>query len=499
MAVSPGFINRTEEIAQITSLVDTLVRPFPKQVDAYLPTCVVNFYGPPGIGKSKLLGELRVRLGARSLALLIDLRTPHLLQGLLQEKLYFVKAAVYALEKLPESPDLLALHDQLAAIESLASTAPDEANGRVDEALAGYLDVLRGLSEQRVILLLIDSCEHASEALFAWLERYFLLPLIQDAGGRPSRAIGVFASQMLLRWRQHNVRRRVEPYPVAPLSVEATIEQAGDHALGSEIYGLTFGHALSNSVAIRYLKGHTDDPAHQLRWLAQHRQELIAEVVRQLHDHALTSMLVAEGAPSAGWERWDLWEMMEPLALLREFDVNSMRVILEQAQVASGPSQSNLLIAIREMLKTRLVEWNGTRRAYQITPAIRQIFARSFALRQPELYAELRAGAVAYYADQIRSVPANRNLYLAEYAFQVLSAPQITPDRVEQLGTQFAAFLAEYYANESRTYFDSESLAALERTLDADAELQQALQRQNRAPNMLARIVRDFQRDPGAS
>lgn len=494
MPALPGFINRDDEINQITSLFNTLDRhALAGPADAYLPDCVVNLHGPPGIGKSALLQELRTRLGPRGTVLLIDLRLPLPADRLIQEKLRFITETLRELEQLP-SPDVTALRERLVAAESALG------DDTLEAALAELLSLLHRRAEQQVIMLLIDSCEHASEALFAWLERFLVLPLIHDPGGRPARTVCVFASQILLRWRQHNVRRRVTAQPLGPLSLEATVKQVGDPALGGALFQLTSGHALANRVAIEYLQRQSPTASEQRTWLLEHQSELIAEVVEHLHKHAATSMLVAGAALPESWERWHIWTIIEPLAILREFDVNSMRVVLKAYdQRLDGINQSDLLIAIRELLKTRLVEWSSALRAYQIAPAIRQIFAQALKLRQPEIYAALRTTAARYYADQIRTVPGNRNLYLIEYAFQTLNDPATTPDGAMQLVAQLERFLATHYANASRTYLDHEGLEALERLLAADMELQEALKRQHCPPDLLVEVVRNFRRPAGAA
>lgn len=495
MPVSPGFINRDDEINQITSLFRTLNRPaLAGRTDAYFPDCIINLHGPPGIGKSALLHELRAQLAPQGTVLLIDLRSPLPPDRLIQEKLRFISIALQELERLPAPPDLTALRRRLSIAESTQSEDGLEA------ALMELLSLLQQRAEQQVIVLLIDSCEHASEALFAWLERFFLLPLIHDPGERPARTMGVFASQILLRWRQHNVRRRVKAQPLGPLSQEATVRQVGDPALGSALFQLTSGHALANRVAIEYLQRQSPTTNEQRTWITEHADILIGEVVARLREHAAASMLAAEATLPEGWEKWDVWTIIEPLAILREFDVTSMRSVLETYhQSFARVSQSLLLIFVRELLKTRLVEWNSALRAYQIAPAIRQIFAQSLKLRQPEVYATLRATAVAYYANQIGTVPSNRNLYLIEYAFQLLNDPATTPERARHLAPQFEHLLATHYANASRSYFDDEGLTALERMLMDDTELQEALRRQCCDPELLVELVRNFRRPDGVT
>lgn len=491
MPASSGFINRTDEIAHITDLVDALDRPFrPTPNDAYLPKCVVNFYGPPGSGKSMLLKELQLRLQKRSAILRIDLRAePDVTYShLTAEKLRFLAGSFAELKQLSDSPELNELQTRISAAQQ------SEADADVEAARELLVTLLRRQSNEKPVLLFVDSCEHASEALFAWLERFILLPLIHDPESRATRVIGVFASQMQLRWRQQNVRRRVNPKPLAPLSLDATQSQVGDKDLGRALYKLTFGHALANRVAIDYLQAQDLASSERFDWLTQNESKLIEAVIANVREHATQSMLAATALPE-GWEDWDLWHILEALSVLREFDVNSMRVVLEASDERfHGIGQAALLVFIRELLKMRLVEWNNTLRAYQIAPALRQIFARALELRHPERYVQLRNAAIHYYSAQIRTVPGNRNLYLIEHAFQQLSDPKMTSETVRDVTAQFNDALSTYYANAAKTYRDEESLAALERMLASDAELQTAFQQAGQPPNLLQDAVARFRR-----
>jgi len=494
MSASPGFINRTDEINAITSLLDTIDRhPLADPANVYLPDCVVNLHGPPGIGKSALLQELLVQLRERCAVLLLDLRSRMPQDRLPHEKLRFLQASLHQLEALQPSPHGADLRARLAdADDSLAGDL-------IDEGLAALLAELQLLSERRVIVLMIDSCEHASEALFAWMERFVLLPLVHAPGDQPSRVLCVLASQILLRWRQHNVRRRVVAHLIGPLSRAATRAQAGGDKLGDALFRLTFGHALSNRVALAYLETQGAPPPNSVDWVASHEPELMREVVHRLREHAVTSMLAGEATLLKRWEKWELWQILEAIAILREFDVNSLRVAIETYHESFvGRSQSALLIAIRDLLKTRLVEWNGLLRAYQVAPAMRQIFAHALELEQPQIYARLRRAAIGYYEEQVRTVPGNRNLYLIEYMFQRLRHPEATASDALHLEADLVRTLGTYYANEQRTYLDQENLEALERALQADKELQQALVACHASGDLLVAAVQRFRQPRSA-
>lgn len=475
------FVDRVEEIRRITSLIDTLNRN-PKE---YLPKCIVNLHGPPGIGKTALLQEIRRRLDKQSsTALLVDLRSSAAQDSLAQEKLAFLENAESQLRDAEPSLDLKVLSEAIARAKEIGD---DRA---FNDALEALREALRQCSQQRTLVLLIDSCEHASEALFAWLERFLLLDLIQS--DRSSRLVGVFASQIILRWRQYSVRRRVDTFRLEPLSLEATQEQIGDRDLGGVVYALTSGHPLANQEAHVYLASAPEE--NRKSWLEQHRSDLMKALLERLRQHISDSMLRLESQqPQARLDEKN-WSVLQVLSVLREFDVRSMREILKahDSDRYQNLSEFDSLITIRELLRTRLVEWNADLHAYQIAPEIRRIFAQALALNQPEAYAKLRDIAAKYYRNQIEAAPGNRHVYrhvyVVEYLFQRLSHPATTQQDVSAVLEELRSFLKRHYS-------DHEDLKALEQFLsdsEQGKELSTILERLSYPPDAFVKEVKNF-------
>lgn len=480
------FVNRDDELKQLNALITKLDH------GGYLPKSVFNIYGAPGIGKSSLLAELKRQWSSgRYRLLFINLHDRGLPRETTQQKKFCCEQLVAQLATDAGNTP------QIAQIDEQLQQAPEDE--RFDAIGAALVRLLEPYKANQIIILMVDACEQATDACFAWLERRILLPLIHEPEEQQTRLLCLLTSQLILRWRQHNVRRRVDLIALEPLSPEATHLQvnallngraAGTHeqpspeslSLGQHIYNLTFGHPLATKKAIERLVAEAGQPAEYGAWLSQNenQQSLSSRVVVEIQDHAIKSM----AGKKLSSENWDI---LEALAILREFEVNVMRVVLPTYHEKYGEiSQSMLLIYIRELLETRLAIWNSEVRAYQIAPAIRRIIARRLALHKPELYQNLRAKAQAYYAKQIETVMNNRHVYLLEYLFQRLSAAPPRTLAREQLSREFEKFLTKHY------HLRDESLKQLNDALEQDKELQELLVQHDLAEDLFTSCVQTF-------
>jgi hypothetical protein len=494
MASTEVFVNRNDEIERLTDRLATIDRHPGAERGGYLPKSVVNIYGAPGIGKSSLLYELKRRWVSDTRCLLfVGLHGKGLPKDATRQKIFFCERLLAQLSPTgPEAGALASLGARLKQIE------PHE-----DERLDAFGDELVGLLQQhqaeQTLLLMVDACEQATDAFFAWLERRILLPLIHEPGEQLTRVLCLLTSQLLLRWRQHTVRRRVDVMVLTPLSAEATTQQvkellngSGKHAqsepneamlsLGEQIYNLTFGHPLATRRALEYLMAEVPRETYS-EWvrLSENQQHLSTQVVRQLQIYATQSMPGKE----LSTENWDI---LEALSILREFEVNVMRVVLSAYhEKYRETSQSMLLIYIRELLETRLAIWNSEVRAYQVAAPIRRIIAQRFALHQPELYQQLRIKAQEYYTKQIETVMSNRHIYIIEYFFQTLSAAPKPGFDAAKLKQKFEYLLERHYS------LRDDSLKQLKRTLEQDQELNELLVQRGLEPTLFTDSIHEFQ------
>jgi hypothetical protein len=455
------FVNRLKELATIKrSVTDS-------HPGASAQECVTNFYGVPGIGKSALLAHI-YQLYKHDLALLtivIDLKA--LSESV--EPFDLRHAKVQFIHELAQS--IWPKNRPLEAPQSITDIGIASDDDAIEQAMSTLVVALSGFD--KLIMLLIDSWEYAPEAMLAWVERLLLLPLV-----RKEQLVCLLGSQVALRWRQFEVRRRVQPYELAPLAADASKDQIGCAAdLEHMIFEITAGLPLANEIVHAYL---ADQPT-SVEWLLEHREQLARMITAE------TQRRVVNGMPE------EIKPIFNILSLFREFDVHTLQTILPQfLSDFKSRSQSNLLQAVKQMVATRLVNWNDTLRAYQIDPTIRKIFARAQEWGDPQLYQAIRAAALKYYSELLGEVPSNRHVYLLELLYHRLYKAPAGSYNNDELQAEFKELLRDYYTSRNSDYADTYALGQLQQLLQQDQELEQALERHQIPPTLLANVLDTF-------
>jgi hypothetical protein len=449
----PRFANRDEEVELIIERYDRL------QQSQYVQERLINYYGIPGIGKTRLLSEIRQRLSKRGnvpQAVLTFDDYEHSASSL-HAKLHFLHDLFDSDVRSRLTPERIsALEEQFAALE----TAQDDA--RVDALVQTFVEGLQELVQQQPMVLYLDACEHLRDSLFSWIERMVLLPLVQT-----ERVLCVLASQIELRWRHYHVRRYVMSWNVQPLDEQATHIQIGEaEPIGADVHAITFGHPFASETLLSRLKEMDIEHPTQAD-VAKNRAALASYVVDALFDR-----LMADVSD-------EVRRVLDIVALFREFDVHVLRHILPRflSQFAHR-SQSSLHGSIRQLIETRLVHWNSEKRAYEIDMTIRHILAHSLLLNRPTYYRDIHAEAEAYYQNllaQTRDVEP-WGAYLAEYLFHLLQRMRNmeTPPQADQVEEELRAALAAFDVRIEH-FSLAGSWPTIQQRLEDDTELVQSL------------------------
>jgi transposase InsO family protein len=453
---SSPFINRDAEKALVRQSLEQLKHRVPVKEN------VINFYGLPGIGKTTLLHELyhAHQQDDQVLTMWLDLATLSAESDPEAAMWQFIQALAHP-EHISQGHTTL----QPCLEQSISQgTTPDIAAERVVACLAAL---------DKPILLLLDSWEHVSDTLFAWVERAVLLKLVQT-----ERMFAVLNSHMGLRWRQFGVRRRARDWMLEPFTQQQTQQQIDcSDDISRAVFAITFGHPYANEVVLEHLHPHR----HSVQWLERHAAPVAAEVVE-----ALLTRTVHD-------DSGEIRRALEVLALFREFDVNTLRTILPMfLDEFAHRTQPSLIMTIKRMQESKIVSWDHTKRAYQIDPTLRKIFARALRLKNPERYAAIRSAAVEYYASLVREVSGSRNIYLLEYYYHLLLAMDIDEHLEYTIHKSFEQFLRQYYVSPNGRYLDTEALGELATQIERDQELQAIFERQRLSHHILLDSINDL-------
>ncbi|MFV9503596.1 MAG: ATP-binding protein [Oscillochloridaceae bacterium umkhey_bin13] len=506
------FINREQELKALNAKLQAF------QSDVLPEKRLFNLYGPAGIGKTALLDyfiNIQVKKQAKIPVIRIDYDD-------------FGKLISYHEN---QRQILMLLKTKTASLVNRTSAEQSLTDDTYDQQLEAIAEDLRQHASQRPLLLCFDHSDGLDEALFAWIERRLLLPLANDRPEQPVRVLCLFTSQLLLRWRQFNVRRRVEPIEIKALDQYATLQQAlvslapdyaptmqrmpsqfSDHTpyLESTIYQFSFGLPAATQTLVEQLQAvepvYAPEPGFEQvqldrmrTWLDEHKATLITTITQQIIDRVSPQIQPILQRTSETKHEWIGWNILEAVSLLREFDVNSMRVMLGQynSTIFDNPSQALLLAYLRDLIETRLVIWESSIRAYQVVAPVRQIFARQLELHQPEQYVRMRKEAAGFYKQQVKTVVSYRHRYIIEYLFQSIHTPAFHVDHVPALKQLLRYYLETYYGYpgsmlQARDDIRSQELALFREDLTQDTELLDIIRGKTGSLDLIQDVVQVF-------
>jgi len=448
------FVDREDELNLVRQSIGDPKKEFEPQ-DSSIKECTTNFFGVPGIGKSALLAEIYRQYYQNALLITIAIDILKL-RGSANEQINLHEAKTYFIRSVARGikPDTNSKDAEL--IQSLQNLSVGSDGKATDQAMNAIVSAL--IRFEKRVFLFIDSWEYAPEAMLAWVERMLLLPLVRE-----ERLVCFMGSQVALRWRQFEVRRRVLAYELRPLEMKHTKEQVGcEDELNHLIFDVTAGLPLANEIVHKYLDDH--QPV-SLEWLTANRARLANQITNDIQDRVLA------GTPD------EIKPVFRVLSIFREFDVHTLQVILPQfLDDFKNRSQSSLLLAIKQMVATRLVSWDDTLRAYQIDPTIRKIFARAFEWSDEQRYQAVREAALKYYDDLIKEVPSNRPIYIREYFYHLLYKAPAEDYNAVKYQNLVEQLVRDYFISRDGSYADTQSLAQLKDLIKDDKELPQVLE-----------------------
>ena len=428
------FVGRTSELDTILRLAAEIQRGIAPQKS------LINLCGVLGIGKSALLAVLRLHAAKNQHLHTIALELPYL-SPTYKTPTLDVKQAILR-QLVPEyvtSPPSWSLFDSAAADAALSSVAS-------------------ALSERQTpLVLLIDAQTSTASAVFGWIERGLLLPLV-----RHDRLIAVIASRAALRWREFDTRRRAETITLDPLGMAESAAQMGVDRDGvAAFYTLTKGLPLANELAREMFAAHAetvdDAPEPQVA--------LSSRIVTAIYER-LTPDLTGE-----------LRCILEVLAGVREFSLPLLQQLLQHyCDDHNLPrSPASLLITIKQLQDLDVVIWDQYSLSYRVVPVLRQIIAQYVRQADPQRFQAIRQTASDYYRQMLDEVLVSRHTHVIELLWHMLDG-QMTTETPEVL---IRTLVTQHLMSPDGRQIDGETMSALQRQIAADSELLTVLERQN--------------------
>lgn len=449
------FVNRTDELRFVRRQIQLLREGGATQ------TCVINFHGVTGIGKSALLGHISDQWwhDERLAVLELDLKpifSPRPKANSFAARLAFLHSLACT-DHLPlKTREQLEL--RLASVDAGGEQDSSRQETLLDEILDAITDRLQ--AAERRLVLIFDSWDYAPDVFPPWIEQRLLIPLLLKG-----KAIAIFSSQTTLRWWRPETRRKARAQRLGALSKEDSAQQVDlPVSAADELYQLTFGYPLANE----YVHQALQQSGVSLAGLSEQQSIILHQVIEGIQErmHQVTEHTSLE-----------VWQIIGVVALFREFDVSTLREILPHFYPEFNErSQSSLLITLGDLLATRLIAWRDDVKAYTIESPIRSILTQYLRETSPQRYREIRDRAQDYYREQFQDVPENRPVYAAEFCYHALYKYENDfYNDVDSVAEQLMTLLGQVYGSSGLSRQAREQLEAIRARVVNDEDLAHAL------------------------
>jgi hypothetical protein len=384
------FINRDAELATVKHHMATLDR------QTIGTPALINFHGIPGLGKTALIRQIYALYqdhpGIRTLLLSPDMPN-------FDQEIDFTRLKFEFIAALFETNMTHLGHD---AGKKTADSTPEFSDQEANGILEGIVQKL--LEAETPLLLLFDGWDQTLEALFVWVERLLLLPLI-----RRCKVLGVFGSQLPLRWHHFELRRLVELSLLLPFSLEATSEHLDcSKELASQLFAITAGLPYANQCVLKYSVEHP-------RWKQAKKQHLPA-MTQQVYNELCRYLKISSPNTTSETE-----QIFSVIAFFREFNGVTLRQVLPIFfDEFANRSETSLNLSISHMFATRAIAWSDAKAAYHMDETIRAIFSYAWRMQNQHHACSVHRHAMDYYIDRVQRVSEKKIAYVIEYIYHLL-------------------------------------------------------------------------------
>ena len=443
--------------------------------------CVANFYGIPGIGKTRLLAEILHRAQTGSWNGRQFAPTPSALTNLAGERVFLhphqggPEVLAHQMHQLEEQ---IKEHDveffkALKAFRALkVSDSYDEEAWyvfrqkakRVADTFSLYI-YRHAKQQKQPVMLLFDNSEELPVEAFDWLEFEVFSPLVQT-----DRIMLVVSGRSPVRWKRFEVRRRVLLHKLHPPKEreELVKQQAPSWSrLADNIVKLTFGYPWGNQAVVEALEQLGKPQAIKTADFEQYRPDLLQRLVAEVVENGLLTDVAPE-----------LRLAFHVIAPLRQFDVTTLRAVLPEfaPDQFEGRGGNYFLLMLNRLVDTALVEWSAERKAYVLDDTLRRILALDLETRDADLSLRIHQRAADLFDRWLEEVPESRSTYLVEWLYhraQVLrlsgkDQPEIASKVQQDLQTVLDRFYRQVAVKDDRLL---DSASRLVNELDRDDEL----------------------------
>ena len=420
-------VDREKEIERFRRVLDQIRR-------SVATTPVLEWYGPPGIGKSTLIGLLAGECDSRAISwALVNFKTSSSENYVEDPTLLLDVIASELLERASRRADPAAYREEIAqfrsgsrpaqTIRAYFAMSPDERLYQRPAWLdllrvvtTQFIELVRALGQQKgepllPVVLFFDETEQADFELADWIEEWVISPLVQL-----KHVVVVWTARRPWRWKRPEVRRRLESDSLGVFEQKDLQQQFRSsgaerrvvEALFEKVYSVTGGHPFANAVVIEEVRGWEDSGEMVDQDVFSQREKSLLWLIfdKFIRDYAFRSLDRDSPKP---YER----TACELMALVRLFDTTMLRRVL---QACSGDlfaewTQEDFGDLLLRLKKTQLLVWN---RGYTLDPTLRHLVHQYYETCERLIYAEANRTALKVYEEWLKKPVDNRALFVIE-------------------------------------------------------------------------------------
>jgi hypothetical protein len=391
------FVNRERELGIIQRKVDIGIRGDP------MPSVVTCFWGPFGMGKSWLLGEIDRRYrfsGLREVG-----NRPSITARLdLTRKI----VPIWKENRLNHAYLIRELWKQLAS--QMKVETPDLELMSDEKWADMFVNRVTAWSSNNTILLILDTVDELlrfDEQSFFWLEEKLVERLAIT-----SRVLLIFSSRGELRnWRRFQVRQRVDSYRLTAFDSETAGKQIRASRLVSEVL---FQHAFGHPLVTEYLASSLENSIlGQIRSSESIKLSLVQEVLEKVIDEVLHPLSQLEV------------EIARNISVLRWISVEPFRFLAEKMNfVDHGRGDVYYLDLIAMLQAHHILYWDSNQKNYEFDPVLRHLLMHFLELAAPSQFALAHLSAFEFHRDHLDRYPQYLARYVPELAYHCIILSQ---------------------------------------------------------------------------
>ncbi len=391
------FVNRGRELQLIRDKLEI------GKKGKLMPSVVVCFSGPFGIGKSWLLYELEHRHRNIIRQIRKSATYPPITARLDLNRT--ILPALWQDNRLKRTHLITELWKQLAK-QLPEGEVPDLGRASAEEWANAFVKKVTGWSSEATPIIMLDTMDDLvtqDEKTFFWLEQHLVEPLAMT-----DRVLFVFTSRgELRRWKRFQVRRRADLHKLTVFDYETVGQEVGASNEASKVlYRHTFGHPLFTERLGTILERRKVN----LQQATEKELHLEPSLLRDTLSEVINEILEAVPELPANLARYTCvlrWVSVEPLRFLGE----------DSGLTKSNQPDKHYLGLIDDLQAHHLLYWNNDKNSYAYDPVLRQLLVYFLELDQPKRFRAAHLTAFNFHHNHLQQSPQYLGRYVPELAY----------------------------------------------------------------------------------